>query len=130
MTAPTVFPALSYDDAPAAIKWLTSAFGLTEHFVAEGPDGTVAHAELAWGEGGMIMLGSTRDSEDDTLRTGRCWLYLIVDDPDAHYERAVAAGAEVVRPLKDEDYGSRGYTVRDPEGHLWSFGTYRPASGN
>ena len=58
---------------------------------------------------------------------GAACLYLVVEDPDAHYQRAVAAGAEIVQPLEDADYGSRGYTARDPEGNLWSFGTYRPA---
>ena len=58
---------------------------------------------------------------------GRASLYLVVDDPDAHHARALEAGAELVRDLKDEDYGSRAYTARDPEGNLWSFGTYRPA---
>ncbi len=55
-------------------------------------------------------------------------LYLVVEDPDRHFRRAVEAGAEVVRPLEDTDYGSRGYTARDPEGNLWSFGTYQPAA--
>jgi uncharacterized glyoxalase superfamily protein PhnB len=53
-------------------------------------------------------------------------VYLVVSDPDAHHQRATAAGAEIVIPLRDEDYGSRGYTARDPEGNLWSFGTYQP----
>ena len=63
-------------------------------------------------------------------RAGPAWIYLVVDDPDAHYERAVAAGAEIVQPLTDEDYGSRGYTARDPEGNVWSFGTYQPATAD
>ena len=54
------------------------------------------------------------------------WLYLVVSDPDAHHARAVDAGAEVVIPLRDEEYGSRGYSALDPEGNVWSFGTYRP----
>jgi uncharacterized glyoxalase superfamily protein PhnB len=79
----------------------------------------------------MVMLGSTSDGSDGrlALESGPAWLYVVVDDPDAHHRRAVAAGAEVVQPLTDEDYGSRGYTVRDPEGNVWSFGTYQPAAG-
>lgn len=125
MALPTVYPSLTYRDAPAAIAWLTRVFGLTECFVAEGPGGAIAHAELAWGDGGVIMLGSAEARS--VPHTGSAWLYLVVTDPDAHYERARAAGAEIVRPLRDEGYGSRGYAVRDPEGHLWSFGTYQPA---
>ncbi|HEY7489117.1 MAG TPA: VOC family protein [Streptosporangiaceae bacterium] len=129
MALPTIYPALRYQDARAALKWLIDAFGLTEHMVVEGPDGAIHHAELAWGDGGMIMLGSTSDGNDGRLAdpTGPVWLYLVVDDPDGHHDRAVAAGAEIVQPLTDEDYGSRGYTARDPEGNLWSFGTYQPA---
>ncbi|TMB01350.1 MAG: glyoxalase, partial [Deltaproteobacteria bacterium] len=52
--------------------------------------------------------------------------YVIVADADAHYARAKAAGAEIVMDIKDEDYGGRGYSARDPEGHLWNFGTYDP----
>lgn len=127
-----VFPTLRYKDAPGAIRFLTEAFGLTEHFVVPGEDGTIEHAQLAWGDG-MVMLGSTTDGSDGRLafEAGPAWLYLVVDDPDAHHARAVAAGAEIVDGLRDEDYGSRGYTARDPEGNLWSFGTYRPeASGS
>ncbi|WP_433323714.1 VOC family protein [Spirillospora sp. CA-294931] len=125
MTAPTVYPCLTYRDAPAAIDWLCDAFGFSRNFVADGPGGKVAHAELGWSEGGVIMLGSAVEDNAD-IATGRSLIYLAVSDPDEHFARATAAGAEVVRPPKDEDYGSRGYTLRDPEGHIWSFGTYRP----
>jgi uncharacterized glyoxalase superfamily protein PhnB len=105
-----------------AIRWLREAFGFTEILVVAGPEGTIAHAELGW-RTGVIMLGSgTREPFD---KVGMASVYVIVDDPDVHYQRAVAAGAEIVLPLKDEDYGSRDYTARDPEGNLWSFGTYR-----
>ena len=132
MALPTIYPALRYKDAPAAIRWLTTAFGLTERMVVPGPDDTIAHAQLAWGDGGMIMLGSTTDGGDGRLaeQVGPAWVYLVVDDPDTHHERAVAAGAEIVQPLTDEDYGSRGYTARDPEGNVWSFGTYQPATAD
>ena len=130
MSHPTVYPALRYEDADAAIDFLVEAFGFRVRARHDGPGGTVAHAELELGNG-IVMLGSQRD---DDLRTrvprdvGRvtCSLYVVVDDVDAHYERAVAAGAEVVRPLHDTDYGSREHVVRDPEGHVWSFGTYDP----
>ena len=123
----TIFPALRYRDATAAIDWLAQAFGFERHAVHTGPDGRVQHAELSYG-GNMIMLGEAGDGRDGRLHEdfGPAWLYVVVDDPDAHHERAVAAGAQVVRGMADEDYGSRGYTARDPEGNVWSFGTYRP----
>jgi uncharacterized glyoxalase superfamily protein PhnB len=122
---------LTYDDASAALDWLEQAFGFERASVHEGPDGTIAHAELKLDDG-MIMLGTAGDN-DLGLKTPRelgavnQGVYLIVDaDIDAHYERAVAADAVVVRALHDTDYGSRDYIVRDPEGNLWSVGTYRP----
>jgi uncharacterized glyoxalase superfamily protein PhnB len=125
---PTVIPGLRYRDAPAAIRFLQEAFGLEQGLVVPGPDGTIAHAELRW-KTGMVMLGSHSDGSDGrvAVETGKAMLYVVVDDPDAHHDRAVAAGAEVVHPLRDENYGSRGYMARDREGNLWSFGTYRPA---
>jgi uncharacterized glyoxalase superfamily protein PhnB len=121
---------LTYHDAEAAVDWLERAFGFERSSVHEA-DGKLAHAELRFGDG-MIMLGSSGPN-DFGLKTPRelgavnQGVYVIVDEGiDAHYERAVAAGAEVVRPIHDTDYGSRDYIVRDPEGNLWSFGTYRP----
>jgi uncharacterized glyoxalase superfamily protein PhnB len=123
----TIFPALRYRDATVAIDWLAQAFGFERHAIHTGPDGRVQHAELSYG-GNMIMLGEAGDGRDGRLQEdfGPAWLYVVVDDPDAHHERAVAAGAQVVRGMADEDYGSRGYTARDPEGNIGSFGTYRP----
>ena len=131
--APHIIPCLRYADAPAAIAWLKKAFGFTETMVVPGPDGTIAHAQLAFGSG-MIMLGSAQD--DALALKSPCDLggitqtiYVIVENADAHYARAVLAGAEIVREPEDTPYGSREYTARDPEGHLWNFGTYRPAMG-
>jgi uncharacterized glyoxalase superfamily protein PhnB len=125
-----VFPGLRYDDPAAAIEWLGKAFGLREHFVARGDDGTIAHAELAWGDDGYVMLGAHSNGSDGRLAlpSGPGQLYLVVapDQIDAHYERAVAAGAQVLRELEDLGY-DRGYTVADPEGNAWSFGSYRPS---
>jgi uncharacterized glyoxalase superfamily protein PhnB len=87
----------------------------------------IEHAELGWPRGGGVMLGTAGkdDSEFGRRAPGNDSVYVVCDDPDALFARAQSAGAEVVRPLRDEDYGSRGFTVRDPEGTLWSFGTYR-----
>lgn len=122
---------MTYEDASAALEWLERALGFERSSVHEGPDGTIAHAELKLGDG-MVMLGTAGDN-DFGLKTARelgavnQGVYVIVDDDiDAHYGRAVDAGAEVVRALQDTDYGSREYMVRDLEGNLWSVGTYRP----
>jgi uncharacterized glyoxalase superfamily protein PhnB len=127
--APTIWPCLTYADAPAAIRFLVEAFGFVEALVVPGEGGReIAHAELRWPEGGGVMLGSTsEDSVFSRLKPGMTSIYVVTDTPDALFERATAAGAEVVRGLENEDYGSRGFTVRDQEGTLWTFGTYRGA---
>jgi uncharacterized glyoxalase superfamily protein PhnB len=120
-----IYASMRYRDAPAAIEWLQRAFGFTRGVVYEEPDGTVSHAELRYGEG-TVMLGSWR-GEDDHRRPGHGWAYVAVDDLDEHYRQAQAAGAEIVNEPQHEDYGSF-YGARDPEGNLWSFGTYRPST--
>jgi uncharacterized glyoxalase superfamily protein PhnB len=125
-----IFPALKYNDGPAALKWLATAFGFREHVSYPAPDGTIAHAQMTLG-GGMIMLGSSgKPDPKNPWTTERQGIYVCVDDIDAHYARAKAAGAEIVRELANTDYGSREYSARDPDGHLWSFGTYQPWSGD
>jgi uncharacterized glyoxalase superfamily protein PhnB len=124
--APNVFPAFKYADAPAAIEWLEKAFGLTRRLVVPAPDGGIAHAEMSIGAGG-VMLGSLREpSSEDPWADAPFGLYVVVDDIEAHYERAKAAGAEIVAEINDTDFGSRQYSARDPGGVIWCFGTYRP----
>jgi uncharacterized glyoxalase superfamily protein PhnB len=123
--APTVVPTLRYDDASAAIRFLTETLGLTGGEVTHGPDGRVVHAELGWGNGTIMV--SSRGKEPSPFDTGRTCLYLVVEDPDGVHDRAVAAGAEIVMPLVDQEYGSREFATRDPEGNVWCFGTYQPA---
>ncbi|HJP01390.1 MAG TPA: VOC family protein [Planctomycetota bacterium] len=134
---PSIIPGLRYADAPAAIEWLCEAFGFEAKLVVPGEEeGAIAHAQLVLGNG-MIMLGSAGthagSAFDEAMRPpselgGRCTqgAYAIVDDADAHHARARAAGAEILLALEDQDYGGRGYTCRDPQGHVWSFGTYDP----
>jgi uncharacterized glyoxalase superfamily protein PhnB len=130
-TTTHLWPTMVFRDAPAAMQFLQDAFGFEErarYTRADDPT-VVEHAELRWPAGGGIMLGSA--GKDDTAfgrrPTGAGSVYILCDDPDGLFARATAAGAEVVRGLVDEDYGSRGFTVRDPEGNLWSFGTYAGA---
>ena len=123
-------PFLAYDDSRVALDWLAKAFGFEATAVHEAPDGRVAHAEMRFGDS-MVMLGQAFEN-DWGMRTPRelggvnQGVYVIVDDIDGRYERARAADAEIVRPLADTDYGSREFMARDPEGNIWSFGTYRP----
>lgn len=120
-----VWPTLTYQDAPAAIRFLVEAFGFEEAAVYPGEtEGSVAHAELRWPGGGAVMLGSHQPGSPVDLPAGIGSIYVVVDDPDALFERARTAGAGVVREPRDEPYGGRDFVVRDPEGVYWSFGTY------
>jgi uncharacterized glyoxalase superfamily protein PhnB len=123
---PQVWPTLRAHDAPALIRFLVDAFGFSET-VVYGDGVTVDHAQLDWPLGGGIMLGSAREPAADpwALAPGTFGAYVVTDDPDALHERALAAGAEITRKPFDTDYGSRDFAARDPEGNLWSFGTYR-----
>ncbi len=119
---PDVYPILRYRDAHAAIDWLCQAFGAEKLLVVPAEDGSVRHAELKLGNG-AIMLGGVRDDAWGTAGTAA--VYVAISEPDAHYARAKAAGAEIIRELCDTPYGSRDYGARDLEGNAWSFGTYR-----
>jgi uncharacterized glyoxalase superfamily protein PhnB len=127
-TVTGVWPIVSYRDARAALVFLSEAFGFEVTAVHPPDEGPVAHAVARWPLGGGVMFGSAEGVGDPLFANrppaGQQSLYVVTDDPDGLHDRAVAAGAEIARPLKDEDYGSRGFTARDPEGNLWSFGTY------
>jgi len=132
-TTATMISAMRYDDPAAAVDWLCRVFGFKPHAVYKDDAGNVVHAELLFGNG-MIMLGPNIDSPFGRYMTmpkdagGRCTqtVYVIVDDVDAHHAHASAAGADVIMPLRDESYGGREYSCRDPEGHVWTFGNYDP----
>jgi uncharacterized glyoxalase superfamily protein PhnB len=126
----SIHPTFRYTDPQAAITFLTEVLGFVAEQVHTGDDGGVQHAELSFRTGsddppGVVMLGQRR-GESDRFDTGRGVTYLVVTDPDARYERAVAAGADIVHGPVDQPYGSREIAVRDPEGNIWSLGTYRP----
>ena len=129
----TAIPCLRYRDAPAAIDWLCRVLGFERHLVVPDDTGGITHAQLVLG-GGMIMLGSARGNEygllmkqpDEVGGAQTQSSYLVVPDPDAVHARAVAAGATIAIPIKDEDYGGRGFSCHDLEGHLWSIGSYDP----
>jgi len=129
----TVFPTVRYTDARAAIAWLERAFGASRHVVYDADDGTVAHAELIIA-GNMIMLGNTRD-DDSSVRSPKQvkavtgGIYVVLPNAsaiDALHAQAAAAGAKILRPPFDTDYGSHDFQALDLEGYPWSFGTYKP----
>ena len=127
-----IIPGMRYRDAPAAIEWLCSSFGFSRNLVVPGPGDTIAHAQLVLGDG-MIMLGSVADDDyGQMVKTPQeaggntQSAYVVVDEIDAHYQRAMAAGAEIVMEIADQEYGGRLYSAKDPEGYLWNFGSYDP----
>ncbi len=131
-----IVPSLRYADAAKAIDWLCDAFAFERQLVVPAEGGGIAHAQLRFGNG-MLMLGSdggheggpfdqlvrSPASRDDTRPSS---IYVIVADADAHCARARAAGAEIIQAPQDEEYGGRGYTCRDLEGNVWTFGSYDP----
>jgi uncharacterized glyoxalase superfamily protein PhnB len=130
-----VIPCMRYRDALAAIDWLCTTFGFERHAVHLDDKGQVAHAQLVFGNG-MVMLGSVSDEPtpwgrlirqpDEIGGAETQSAFLVVSDPDEVYARAKAAGAKILLEIKDEDYGARGFTCADPEGHIWNFGNYDP----
>lgn len=129
----SVIPGMNYRNAPEAIEWLCQVFGFEKHAVYPGPENTIAHAELTLGAG-MIMLGSLHKAAsqpfmkhpDEIGGFETRSVYLAVGDADAVFARAKAAGAEILLDIEDKPYGGRGFTCRDPGGHIWGVGTYDP----
>lgn len=131
--APRIYPTMRCKDAEAMIRWLKEVIGFTEYVVYR-DNGVIQHAELAYGSS-LLMLGQARDDDYGKLvgdlgarRTDA--IYLAVDDPDALHARVKASGARIEMELHDTPYGSRDFACRDPDGNLWSFGTYRPKVGD
>lgn len=132
-TTATIIPALRYVEAVSAIEWLCRAFGFEENLVVPGDNGSIAHAQLTFGNG-MIMLGSVRaDESGQTIKqpadVGGAETqspYVIVENVDSHCEQAKSAGATVTMEPVDQPHGGRFYSCRDLEGHHWNFGNYDP----
>ena len=116
---PTVFPSLRYRDARKAIDFLVEAFGFEVKMVVDGEEGSVAHAELAYGDG-AVMLGTESDDSYGS-HAGQGWMYVVIEDADAHYTRAKAAGAKIHTEPTDQPNGDRRYDAEDLEGHDWFF---------
>ncbi len=146
-----ICPTLRYVDAPKAIDWLCEAFGFERQLVVHDTEGGIAHAQLTL-SGGMVMLGTAETSVEqqrsapsaavsqtgsraghygDVRTPGFSGCYIVIDDIDAHFSRAKAAGAQIIMAPTDQDYGGRDYACLDLEGNVWAFGSYNPwdASG-
>jgi uncharacterized glyoxalase superfamily protein PhnB len=130
----TVIPGLRYRNAPQMIEWLCKAFGFEKQAIYSGPHDVVMHAQLTFGNG-MIMLGSVDNGtpsskftkQPDEIGGAETQApYLVVSDIDAIYASAKAAGANMVMELEEKDYGGKGFSCTDPEGHVWHIGTYDP----
>ena len=124
MSIPAVFPVYRYANAPETMAWLGRAFGFTVQADYRTPDGLVAHAELRRGATVFGISSRTPVTKDNPWSEVRSGVYVRVDDADAAYARARAAGADVAIALRDTSYGSREFSLRDHEGRLWSLGTY------
>lgn len=136
LPAPNLMPLMRYRDLAEAMGWLEQALGFEKQIAVSDSDGDVIYGQMTY-RGSLIMMGAVRDTDLDKLmrqpdevgdvETQSC--YLVVEDADAHYARAQEAGAEIVLELKSDGLGRRGYSCRDPQGHIWNFGTYNPAKG-
>ncbi len=131
----SIIPTMKYKNAAAAIDWLCHAFGFQKHVIHKDDSGGIAHAQLTF-NGGMIMVSSQSDTpygklitlprDLDKINTQSPYIILADEGMKDHFETAVKAGAEVALDFKSEDYGGHSYSVYDPEGHLWNFGSYDP----
>jgi uncharacterized glyoxalase superfamily protein PhnB len=124
---PDIYPVLSYKDARAGLDFLKNTLGFESLAEHSNEDGEVYHAELRYGDGIIMVSGNRQPDSANPWSEAKFGTYVVVDDVDAHYKRAKAAGAEILMEPFDTEYGSRDYSVRDAEGHYWSFGTYRPS---
>ena len=117
-----IVPYLLYKDCEAALDWLERAFGFEEELRYTGAEGYVNHAEMRLGDA-LIFMGNPGEGYRNPKEIGHetVGLYVYVDDVDAHFERARAAGAVIREEPADQEYGERRYSARDPEGHLWYF---------
>jgi uncharacterized glyoxalase superfamily protein PhnB len=125
-----IHPGLYYEDADAAIEWIERTLGFDRGEVHRDDGGAVVHAELTLGNA-VVMVGTAgigREPFRSEIRPGGSLVYIATDEVEQLYARALESGADVAIEISDTDYGSRDFTLRDPEGHLWSFGTYRPGS--
>ena len=131
-----IVPSIRYSDCEKAIEWLCTVFSFKKHLIVPSEAGGILHAQLVYKDC-MVMLGKAHEGDEfgklnssplelDGQNTAS--IFMVVEDVDSHYKKVIEGGAEIVLDIKDEEYGGRGYTCKDLEGHLWNFGTYNPWS--
>ena len=127
----TIIPTLRYRDAQAAIEFLQNVLGFEATLVVEGDGDTIEHAQLRHGTG-MVMVSSIQDNEYQKAAdegrdpTGTGAVYIVIDDPNAHADKARTFGANIIMEPEEQDYGGAAYALKDHEGNVWSFGSYNP----
>jgi uncharacterized glyoxalase superfamily protein PhnB len=121
-------PFLGYQDVPAAVAWLSAAFGFKQGAVIPSSGKSIVHAEMHVGDGVIILESATQKTTWNTPATHGIYVY--VEDVDAQFRRAQTAGAKIVRKIEETIWrdGTRSFRVLDPEGYQWSFGNYKPSS--
>lgn len=129
---PEFYPGFVYSDLKQAMAWLEKAFGFRTLMAIPNEDGSYAHVKMAYGPIIIMPSGARKElgwksPRDVGATTATLYVYVPDDELTAHYERTKAAGAEIVFPLKKQDYGGSGYSARDLDGHNWSFGSYKPS---
>jgi len=125
--APDIYPVLNYKDGKAGLDFLKSVLGFTAIAEHANEAGEIYHAELRFGDGVIMVSGNRTPDPANPWSTATFGTYVYVEDVDAQYERAKAAGAEIIMDIRDMDYGAREYSLKDAEGNFWSFGTYKPS---
>lgn len=126
MSQAGIVPYFGYDDGRGAMTFLEQALGFERMAAYDDDSGKLLHGEIGF-SGGFIMLGTSPDRQSGA-EPPEHGVYCVVDDVDAHYQRAKSAGAHIVYPPEDTDFGTRRYRAMDPEGYEWTFGTYAPGN--
>ncbi len=131
-----VIPNISYKDPEKALRFLKDAFGFSEHSVFRDDENNIQHGELKLGNA-MIMISPVNNNSEFRKFTrtpneiggyNTQTPYIVIEEIDSHYKKAIAGNAKIILDIKDEDYGGRGYSCKDTEGNIWSFGSYDPYS--
>jgi uncharacterized glyoxalase superfamily protein PhnB len=130
-SSPTITPGLLYHDAPTAIEWLCRVFSFQKRLVVPGENGSVVHAHLTLGNGGIMLSSAETYASPNLCKSprelggiGTAEIIVYVPDPDAHYAQALAEGAEILVAIETKPYGGRSYVCKDPEGYVWAFSNY------
>ena len=127
----SLWPILHYDDTESAHRFLVGVLGFREAVLVRDDEGDIVHAELRWPGGGALLFGGTKhtDSVHGGLKAGA--LYLVTEDVDDVHARVQEAGGDIVASPHVTEFAAGGptyaFSVRDTEGNLWTFGTYRGA---